>query len=805
MKRFAFLLLIGFFATSFFGEAQAQKNMFLISELSYDQGVNDIWGYVDKRNDVEYAIVGLDRAVSIVSLQNPANPIEVARIPDANSLWHDMKVWGNYIYVTNESAQGLLIIDVTNLPEVTYARWNGSGDANFPINMNTAHNIFIDENGFGYIFGADVGVGGAIIVDLNETPANPQIVGIYDTRYIHDGYVRGDMLWSSEIYDGLLSAVDISDKSNPQVVGTTSTPSNFTHNNWMSDDGNYMYTTDEVADAFITAYDISDVTDIREVDRVQSSPGKNVIPHNTFVVGDFLVTSYYRDGVTIHDATNPNFLVEVGNYDTSKDFEGDGFNGCWGVYPYLPSGLVLGSDMEEGLFVLQPSYIRACYLQGNVTDITGNSIAGAKITVEEVGAKFETDFSGTYADGIPDAGFYTVTFSKLGYESISFPNIFFANGETVSLSASLNEAKRFTLNGKVINEETSKAIADASVTFTLDDFAVEVMSDDNGLFSIPDFLEGSYDVSIGKWGYESNSSNTAVSEDTEEYVYGLNRGYYDDFSSDLGWTVKSTADAGLWERGSPNGTNADGFTMNPDRDVAEDEGNSCFVTGNSPAGNVGTDDVDAGYTRLTSPVFDLSTYDDPEISYYRWFANAGGQGAPNDELIVTLSNGFKTEVVVESVNAADPFVSQWHQTKIRVKDFIEITDNMQISFETSDEDGIANGGNLVEAGMDAFGVTDLTAVGIEESIDGNILSVLAYPNPSNSGFNIELSGVDLDILQQQNARLRVFSIRGQEVFNEIIEDSKLYIPRNNLDAGIYLYVVEVNDDWTSRGQLLIQD
>ena len=73
------------------------------------------------------------------------------------------------------------------------------------------------------------------------------------------------------------------------------------------------------------------------------------------VVGDFLVTAYYRDGVIITDAHYPDNMIKTGNYDTSP-LSGDGFNGCWGSWPYLPSGNIIASDMEEGLFILGPTY-----------------------------------------------------------------------------------------------------------------------------------------------------------------------------------------------------------------------------------------------------------------------------------------------------------------------------------------------------------------------------------------------------------------------------------------------------------------
>ena len=81
---------------------------------------------------------------------------------------------------------------------------------------------------------------------------------------------------------------------------------------------------------------ITDMNNIQEVDRIQSNPESNSIPHNTHVDGNFLVTSWYRDGTVVHDKFTPNNLVEVANYD-SYIGSGNGFDGCWGTYPYLPS------------------------------------------------------------------------------------------------------------------------------------------------------------------------------------------------------------------------------------------------------------------------------------------------------------------------------------------------------------------------------------------------------------------------------------------------------------------------------------
>tara|TARA_B100000963_G_C22617781_1_gene668252 strand:- start:1100 stop:2716 length:1617 start_codon:yes stop_codon:yes gene_type:complete len=191
---------------------------------------------------------------------------------------------------------------------------------------------------------------------------NPTIAGIFDDYYLHDGMVRGDTLWGSAIYAGVFSVIDVSDKSNPSIMSSYPTSCQFTHNAWISDDNNYLFTTDETSGCYIGSYDVSDIYNIQEIDLVQEWTGdgaygqqEDVIPHNTHVFGDYLVTSYYTSGVTIIDASDPFNLIEVAYYDTSPS-SGGSFDGCWGAYPYLPSGLILATDQQEGLFVLHTPY-----------------------------------------------------------------------------------------------------------------------------------------------------------------------------------------------------------------------------------------------------------------------------------------------------------------------------------------------------------------------------------------------------------------------------------------------------------------
>ena len=188
--------------------------------------------------------------------------------------------------------------------------------------------------------------------DISQDPENPIYLGVFDDYYLHDGMVRGDTLWGSVIYEGLVAAIDVSDKSNPVILGSALTPNTFTHNSWVSDDGNYVFTTDEVTGGSIAAVDVTNVNDMMVIDQIQSwSPQVDVIPHNTHVNGNYLVTSYYCDGVTVVDASDPYNLQEVAYYDTS-DSTGGTFSGAWGAYPWLPSKNILVTDRQEGLHIL---------------------------------------------------------------------------------------------------------------------------------------------------------------------------------------------------------------------------------------------------------------------------------------------------------------------------------------------------------------------------------------------------------------------------------------------------------------------
>ncbi|WP_116105482.1 choice-of-anchor B family protein [Lewinella sp. IMCC34191] len=404
-------------------QAAAQLNTELRSNLDFGVGVNDVWGYVSP-DGTEYALMGLDTGIAIISLANPDAPELIGVTNGVKSVWRDIKTYGEYAYaVADQRNDGLVVIDLSDLPNgfsVNHVRDTVPG---FNRPFLRAHNIFVDTaRGLAFTAGGDRNIndGGMLIFDLNADPWHPPVVGMGPEIYSHDVYVQDGIMYGSELYRGELAIYDTRDLDNITELGRILTPYQFTHNAWTDATGFTLFTTDEVKNASVAAYDITDPADIQLLDefRPLTSLNTETIPHNVHVIDDYLSISYYTDGLRVVDASDPTNLVEVANYDTWPGPDG-GFNGNWGAYPFLPSGLTLLSDRSTGLYVIDVTYRRAARLRGIITDsLTGQPInaAGVEILADQLNAT-QTDPLGQFATGVATTGIYRVAVNAPGYRS----------------------------------------------------------------------------------------------------------------------------------------------------------------------------------------------------------------------------------------------------------------------------------------------------------------------------------------------------------------------------------------------------
>ena len=770
------LLLSSLFLVFFMGQSFSQDflNMEVLSNVSFPEGHNDIWGYVDD-SGIEYAILGTRTATVIFSLEDPRNPVQRFRIDGSQSTWRDFKHFGDFIYVTTDTGDdGLVIIDMSGAPE------NITGDFFRPQyiidgeigTLETCHNLFIDEAGYIYLAGCNLNNGGLIILDAFTTPGDPAFVGVADPRYSHDVVVRDNIAYSSDITSGFFSVIDVSDKENPVTLATQNTTSNFTHNAWFSDDGNYLFTTDERPNAFMDAYDISDFDDIKFLDAYQpiATQGNGVVPHNAHYINGYLVTSWYTDGVRIIDGTRPENLIEVAFFD-SWDGPDGGFNGCWGAYPWLPSGNVLISDIQTGLYVLGTDYARACYLEGTVTDMeTGMAIneVQVEIAASQVN-EASTNSLGEYKTGLVEAGDYAVIFSAPGYEDLTATTNL-VNGEVTILDVEMVPLPRFAVTGTVSRLDDGTAIESGVVFLRNEIHEFNGLADANGDFVLDNIFIGTYEVFGGAWGYRNVSLGMLTVEAAQSIDVQLEEVYMDDFILDLGWTVETNAATGGWERGEPVGTQFAGNVSNPQEDVPGDVGDFSYVTGNG-GGNAGADDIDDGTTILESPSMDLMGMTNPTFNYNLWFFNEGGQGQPDDMLEVVVTNGTD-ELILETLTSDDS-ASGWRETStIALNGMLTITNDMRFVVRTGD----TGNGHLVEAAIDAFEVSD-SPVNTREVISNDIM-INAFPNPFSESVNIQFS-------TQREAVLIINNIMGQEILRKNVSNENSFVWDGNEAPGIF--------------------
>ena len=495
------LLLLSALCFSFFSMS-AQLNVSFVGDLPYSEELSDIWGYAAP-DGTEYALVGVNDGTSIVSLADPANPTEVGFIPGAQSIWRDIKTFGDFAFVTtDQGSDGLLVIDMTNLP-TSFESYYWTPDLPNIGTLSRCHNIYIDEDGWMYLAGCNINNGAVMIFDVFTDSYNPVFVNNVQGSYSHDVYTKENTMYASNLSSGL-QIFDVTDKMDIQLEAIQTTAFNFTHNAWSTDDNNFVFTTDELADAPVGSYDVSDLDDIKEMDqfRPTTTLGEGVIPHNAHVWNNFVIVSYYSDGCIILDATHPDNLIEVGNFDTFIPTS-TGFSGAWGAYPYLPSGLILVSDIESGLYVLQPNYVQGCYLEGQVTDAnTSASISDVEITIDAPAPNIDySDNTGEYKTGQAIPGTFDVTFTKFGYFPLTTSAVF-ENGVITILDVQMIPFETIDMIGNTLKAADGSSLADVAVVAQSSNGAIySTISNGDGTFTFTNIFEGDYQFFAGKWGY----------------------------------------------------------------------------------------------------------------------------------------------------------------------------------------------------------------------------------------------------------------------------------------------------------------
>ncbi len=434
MKKACWLQLFLLISIACFG----QKNLSILYNYKFgaDTTCAGVWHYNDSLNR-EYALVGTSFGLTIFDVTNPASSTRIFDVPDTPGLWREVRVWSHYAYVSNEGVSGhggggITIVDLSTLPDApAYKKY--TGDSAIAGMLSTGHTVQVVD-GYLYVNGSNIGSQRGTVIFSLADPWNPHYITDWNITYVHDCFVRGDTMISSEIYGQgyVINSLSVT-KDTITTLQAQATTCNFTHSSWMSCDDHYLFTTDEKPNCPLDAFDISNLNNIQLIDlyRTKLNPVGEV--HNPRVictnacgsgVTDFIVCSCYGDSahtggqVTLVDASHPEDMIETGNIILGP--KGTGLVLCWDADPFPQSGNIVATEINNGFFVLKPVYTGACFLEGVVTDCkSGFPLNQVEVEIllppadTIVLASYLGTFTGAYKTGIPDGGTYDVRFSPV--------------------------------------------------------------------------------------------------------------------------------------------------------------------------------------------------------------------------------------------------------------------------------------------------------------------------------------------------------------------------------------------------------
>tara|TARA_B100001029_G_C15060259_1_gene457813 strand:- start:81 stop:2237 length:2157 start_codon:yes stop_codon:yes gene_type:complete len=326
---------------------------------------NEVFGFT--MNGYEYAVIGSTMGTHIIDVTNPTELTETAFIPGqaqgAGITHRDFHVVDDYLYaVCDQGASTLQIINLSNLPDSVDLVYDSSEL------LIRSHNIFIDEQNYKLYSCSTQGLNlsGTCVFNIEDLE-NPEY--LYSIPIdAHDIYVEDNIA-----YINGSGGVWIYDCSyDPQLIGSlTDYPyQGGNHSGWKQEE-TYIFA-DENFGYDVKICDITNINDIEVMSTFNSNVSNTSIPHNLIIKDNYVYLSYYHDGLQIFDISDPMNPQKVGYYDTYLQEDGAFFAGAWGVYPLLPSGNILVSDITSGLFVFNfsPETLIICdgdsvYLEGN--------------------------------------------------------------------------------------------------------------------------------------------------------------------------------------------------------------------------------------------------------------------------------------------------------------------------------------------------------------------------------------------------------------------------------------------------------
>ncbi|MBS1518416.1 MAG: choice-of-anchor B family protein [Bacteroidetes bacterium] len=375
------LLVLAFFitiVTSAYPQL-GNNNMTLLANIdNHTVPYSALWGYKDANDGREYAIIGTFDGTSFVDITDPGNIHEVGFVPstspgNSNNLWREMKTYSHYAYIVSEVGNsGIQIVDLQYLPDSVHyvKKFLAAGHS-------STHSIS-QEGPYLYLNGSNGGFGsGVVVMDLAD-PENPVKRGSYNNYYVHDCRVKNDTIYAANIYDSRVSIIKATNKNSLSLITSfINLPNSGPHNTAVTSDSKYILVTDEIGNTprQLKIWNREDLGNITFVTGWQPTGITTTIIHNVETYGNYALIAHYEAGIRLVDITNKSNPVEVAWYDTYPSTNSLDYEGCWGVYMF-PSGKIIGSDRNTGLYVLKTTFNVKMAIEGFYNSVLNTMISG---------------------------------------------------------------------------------------------------------------------------------------------------------------------------------------------------------------------------------------------------------------------------------------------------------------------------------------------------------------------------------------------------------------------------------------------
>lgn len=369
-----FVITLSFIIVSSFNMAFAQvmegqllaqwSDSTLVGSSAYNNTYNEVWGLAV--NGHEYAIIGSTDGTHFIDVTDTDAIFEAYRVVGGTRgsqiIHRDYHDNDGFLYaVADEGSNSTLqIIDIRSLPDSITVVYDSKEY------IRRSHNIFIDDDQdimYACISSGDNTPFAALrLFDITD-PAAPVIIATYNSlegvfiSQVHDAYVKDNLAYLNNGPGGMM-IVDFTDPLAPILLSHL-TPSEYpdagyNHSGYATEDGSHYYMADENHAADMKVIDVTNPMSPQVVGTFNADNSSAFsIPHNQLVHGHYLYVSYYYDGLQVYDISDPATPIRVMEYKTSNIANRNSYEGAWGVYPFLPSGNLLVSDMQEGLFVIK--------------------------------------------------------------------------------------------------------------------------------------------------------------------------------------------------------------------------------------------------------------------------------------------------------------------------------------------------------------------------------------------------------------------------------------------------------------------